>query len=67
MFAQCVHKAHMTGRNWDFCYWQYSCLYKPHYTPTMLDSLMFYPNPIPQATKGPNLSPQHDLTKEDAQ
>ena len=25
-----------------FCYnWQYSCLYKPYYTPTALDILMF--------------------------
>ena len=40
--AQRGHSTHMTGRNWGFCYnWQYSCLYKPYYTPTMLDSLMF--------------------------
>ena len=29
-----------------FCYnWQYSCLYKPYYTPITLDSLMFHPTP----------------------
>ena len=27
--------------------WHYSCLYKPYYTPTMLDSLMFHPSPTP--------------------
>ena len=49
--AQRGHSAHMTGRNWGFCYnWQYSCLYKPYYTPTMLDSLMFHPPSIRDAS-----------------
>ena len=32
-------------------YWQYSCLYRPYYNPTMLDGLMFHPTPTPQASQ----------------
>ena len=44
--GMCVHSAG-TARTWQeeiggFCYnWQYPCLYRPYYTPTTLDSLMF--------------------------
>ena len=43
--AHSVHSAHtvpiLQGEIGDFCYnWQYSCLYIPYYTPTMLDNLM---------------------------
>ena len=45
----CAQRGHSAGttRTWQeeiggFCYnWQYSCQYKPYYTPTTLDSLMF--------------------------
>ena len=40
--AQHRHNAHMKEEIGGFCYnWQYSCLYKPYYTPKTLDSLMF--------------------------
>ena len=37
-----AQRAHDRKKLGGFCYnWQYSCLYKPYYTPTTLDSLMF--------------------------
>ena len=51
--AQHAHKAHVTGKKWGVCYnWQYSCRYTPYYTPAMLDSLMFHPNPTPSHGHG---------------
>ena len=49
--AQCTQRVHgartthiCQGEIGGFCYyWQYSCLYRPYYTPPMLDSLMFPP------------------------
>ena len=55
-----VHIAHMTGRNWGLCYnWQYSCLYKPYYTTTTLDSLIFHPTPTPTPSIRDASAPSH--------
>ena len=41
-----ARRAHDRKKLGGFCYnWQYSCLYKPYYTPTTLDNLMFHPTP----------------------
>ena len=54
-----ARSAHRKGEMGVFCYnWQYSCQNRQYHIPTMLDSLMYHPPPLPpKPPKASNCTP----------